>query len=38
MAVLFAERCHGTSCMQANGVEGRKNDRLKKEEKGKESN
>ena len=24
--------CHGASCMQANGAEGRKNDRLKKEE------
>ena len=25
--------CHGASCMQANGAEGRKNDRWKKEEK-----
>ena len=25
--------CHGASCMQANGAEGRKNDRLRKEEK-----
>ena len=24
--------CHGASCMQANGAEGRKNDRLKEKE------
>ena len=30
--------CHGASCLQANDAEGRKNDRLRKEEKRKESN
>ena len=30
---LFPAFCYGASCMQANGAEGRKNDRLKKEEK-----
>ena len=29
----FLYSCHGASCMQANDAEGRKNDRLKKEEK-----
>ena len=32
-AELPLHRCHGASCMQANGAKGRKNDRLKKEEK-----
>ena len=27
--------CHGASCMQANDAEGRKDDRLRKEKKGK---
>ena len=30
---LFTVCCHGASCMQANGAEGRKNDRLRKERK-----
>ena len=32
----MGQRCHGASCMQANNAEGRKNDRLRKEKKGKE--
>ena len=35
---VFKALCHGASCMQANGAEGRKNDRLRKEKKRKESN
>ena len=31
------QKCHGASCMQANNAEGRKNDRLRKERKGRES-
>ena len=31
--VYLSCMCHGANCMQANGAEGRKNDRLKKEEK-----
>ena len=32
---LMGGYCHGASCMQANDAEGRKNDRLRKEKKGK---
>ena len=33
--LLLRDICHEASCMQANDAEGRKNDRLRKEKKGK---
>ena len=35
LTISTKEICHGASYMQANGAEGRKNDRLKKEKEGK---